>query len=138
MPLTEKAVVAALGARAGKLFLALSGAGRPRDLESFASRIDEYLRFVRDHLELARYAELRDQVDLELARNIGERYKQLLAALDGPEHPHALLVTTGVRYFVTPTDIENDLEERDGFRDDLEVLNYVVQASGLPVEPLEA
>lgn len=139
MEIQEEAVKEALGENAGRLFMALAGIGAPRHLEAFGGRIDEYMRFLEDHLRIERYQELRASLDLELATRIADTYRTLLGSLEGADDPRFLLVATGVRYFVTPTDVAGDLEERGGFRDDLAVLRYVLEAGGFDVEaPAEA
>ena len=123
----------ALGERLGRFLVSLAGAGVPRDLSELEGRITEYLRFLEEHLRIDRSGTLKELVDLEDARKLAEAHRALVKAVSPEDEELALLVTAAVRYFVTPTDLESDLEERGGFRDDLEVLAFVIRESGLDV-----
>lgn len=131
MALDEEGTRAALGERAGKLFLALARSGAPRHLEELAPKLDEYLGFLEDTLALEAYRELRRDYPLNQARELAEAWRALLREAAGGDETTRLLVATGVRYFVTPHDADSELESRDGFRDDREVLAFVRRSAGL-------
>lgn len=138
MSLDRQRVLGALGEKPGNLFLALSRSGVPTHLkEDMQAKIEEYLHFLEDHLALEGSAEVRSFFQMDVAKDLAARWVSLL------EHAEAradrdvnLLVATGVRYFVTPHDAESEIEVRTGYRDDAEVLAFVIQETGLPVEPL--
>jgi uncharacterized membrane protein YkvA (DUF1232 family) len=101
------------------------------------AKIQEYASFLEDHLALEGSADLRQFFRMDVCQDLAARWRQLLAlAEESGDKDKTLLVATGVRYYVTPHDAESELESRHGYRDDIHVLNFVIQETGLAVEPL--
>jgi hypothetical protein len=77
-------------------------------------------------------------IDAALAQAIGAVLLRLLGDYDSFAPEEQLLIVGAARYFIDPHDTEPDTESVLGFEDDLEVLNYVLDAidhTHLKIEP---
>lgn len=134
MSLDEAAVIEALGKKVGRFFLAVAGPEPPRDLGELRGKIEEYLRFLDDHVQLEAQQQSDEDPDRSLAKQLAATWNQLIDRVDGDDEDQRRLVTAGVRYFVAPYDGAADFEKVEGFEDDRAVCQWVVQQLGLGIE----
>jgi len=100
------------------------------ELEQLAGRIDSYLAEL-EHAAAGR------QVNVDLARRIAGRCRQLLDGCDRTDGQQLRLVVAAVRYFLDPDDIDSDDQSPAGLDDDALVLNAVIRWTGLPVPEVD-
>ena len=128
LPLVDSdAAIAALGEAVAAVFLRHAHAADLGALRGMHQSVDRYL------VEL-RWAKTEHPfLDLDLAEDLAATCRALLSVVNPEDAAQSALVGGAVRYFLDADDAEGDLDSADGLMDDVEVLNYVIHATGLPV-----
>ena len=76
-------------------------------------------------------------IDVGLAVRITDACKELLSRYPEMDERCRAAVVGAVRYFMQARDAEADLDSEGGFRDDAQVVNYVIGLTGADVKPVE-
>lgn len=131
LPLVDSdSVVGALGPAVARVFLRHAHAADVGALRGMNQAVDSYLTELR-------WAKVEHPfVDLDLAEDLAATCRALLSVVNPEDAAQAALVGGAIRYFLDADDAEGDLESADGLVDDAEVVNYVIQVTGLPVHPV--
>lgn len=131
MNLDKAKLVETLGADVADLVIRFAHPVSASELMGMVFDVDKYLAVLR------RMSRMSSGIDLGLGRRIGRACKKLIRMCDTSDERQVALVVAAVRYFVYPYDAEDDVSSQSGLEDDAMVVNYVIEETGLPVEPVE-
>ena len=92
--------------------------------EPFFEKFDDYFR------ELAVALIEHDFIDLELAEKITDVLKELLVLIDNFSADHQLLVYGAAQYFLESDDAVADKASPEGLKDDIAIINLVLETIG--------
>lgn len=98
--------------------------GELESLEVMHKRLDAYLDEVREAFHH------NDYIDIDLVDTLGDIAKSLLTAAEDMPDRQRRLAHAAVEYFVRSEDAHDDMVERTGFGDDMDVLTAVTRHVG--------
>jgi len=125
-----KQLETALGREVAAVFSRHLDGASAAEFATLEAAFDPYLEQVRDCLGENEF------LDINLAERLVATCRNLISACNQQDAEQVALVVAGIRYFLDPDDAEADCESVLGFDDDAQVVNWVIQATGLPVEPV--
>ena len=97
------------------------------ELAGLVSMLDDYLKEIKSALATNEF------INVELGQIIWHRCHDLVSHYTELDSAGRSAVVGAVRYFIESEDAEDDLDSVIGLEDDAQVVNYVIQQTGLDI-----